>query len=67
MTHHYRHRVRYRECDPMGVAYHTHVLDSDACKGDGLTGLHWPDRRTVKVDTAPDDLQLSCSAGVVAA
>lgn len=27
MTHHYRHRVRYRECDPMGVAYHTHVLD----------------------------------------
>lgn len=46
---------------------HTHVLDSDACKGDGLTGLHWPDRRTVKVDTAPDDLQLSCSAGVVAA
>ncbi|MEM1054080.1 MAG: thioesterase family protein [Bacteroidota bacterium] len=27
MTHAYRHRVRYRECDPMGVAYHTHVLD----------------------------------------
>ena len=23
----YRHRVRYRECDPMGVAYHAHVLD----------------------------------------
>ena len=23
----HRHRVRYRECDPMGVAYHTHVLD----------------------------------------
>lgn len=22
-----RHRVRYRECDPMGVVYHTHVLD----------------------------------------
>ena len=21
------HRVRYRECDPMGVAYHTHYLD----------------------------------------
>ncbi len=23
----YEHRVRYRECDPMGVAYHTHYLD----------------------------------------
>ncbi|HET6566747.1 MAG TPA: thioesterase family protein [Rhodothermales bacterium] len=23
----YQHRVRYRECDPMGVVYHTHYLD----------------------------------------
>jgi acyl-CoA thioester hydrolase len=23
----YEHRVRYRECDPMGVVYHTHYLD----------------------------------------
>lgn len=23
----YRHRVRYRECDPMSVVYHTHYLD----------------------------------------
>ena len=23
----YRRRVRYRECDPMGVTYHTHFLD----------------------------------------
>ncbi len=23
----YLHRVRYRECDPMGVVYHTHYLD----------------------------------------
>lgn len=23
----YRHRVRYRECDPMGVVYHGHYLD----------------------------------------
>ncbi len=23
----YRHRVRYRECDPMGVVYHTHYID----------------------------------------
>ena len=27
MTYEYRHRVRYRECDPMGVVYHTHFLD----------------------------------------
>lgn len=26
-TYSYRHRVRYRECDPMGVVYHTHYLD----------------------------------------
>ncbi len=23
----HQHRVRYRECDPMGVVYHTHYLD----------------------------------------
>ena len=23
----HRHRVRYRECDPMGIVYHTHYLD----------------------------------------
>lgn len=27
VTHTYSHRVRYRECDPMGVVYHTHFLD----------------------------------------
>ena len=26
-SYHYERRVRYRECDPMGVAYHTHYLD----------------------------------------
>ncbi len=26
-TYTHRHRVRYRECDPMGVVYHTHYLD----------------------------------------
>lgn len=26
-TYTYYHRVRYRECDPMGVVYHTHYLD----------------------------------------
>lgn len=26
-TYPYHHRVRYRECDPMGVVYHTHYLD----------------------------------------
>ncbi len=27
ISHIYRHRVRYRECDPMGIVYHTHYLD----------------------------------------
>lgn len=27
IEHRYRHRVRYRECDPMGVVYHTHFVD----------------------------------------
>ncbi len=27
ITYVHRHRVRYRECDPMGVVYHTHYLD----------------------------------------
>lgn len=27
ITHHYRHRVRYRECDRMGIVYHVHFLD----------------------------------------
>lgn len=27
MTYDHPHRVRYRECDPMGVVYHTHYLD----------------------------------------
>ncbi len=26
-THVHTHRVRFRECDPMGVAYHTHCID----------------------------------------
>lgn len=26
-TYSHHHRVRYRECDPMGVVYHTHYLD----------------------------------------
>lgn len=27
LSHRYRHRVRYRECDPMGVVYHAHFVD----------------------------------------
>jgi acyl-CoA thioester hydrolase len=26
-TYSHQHRVRYRECDPMGIVYHTHYLD----------------------------------------
>jgi len=27
IEHRYLHRVRYRECDPMGVVYHAHYVD----------------------------------------
>ncbi len=27
VTYNYQHRVRYRECDPMGVVYHAHYID----------------------------------------
>ncbi len=27
LEHRLRHRVRYRECDPMGVVYHAHYVD----------------------------------------
>ena len=36
----YRHRVRYRECDPMGVVYHTHYLDYfEAARTEALRDL----------------------------
>ena len=36
----YRHRVRYRECDPMGVVYHTHYLDYfEAARTEALRNL----------------------------
>lgn len=41
-TYSHRHRVRYRECDPMGVVYHTHYLDyfevarTEALRGAGV-------------------------------
>lgn len=37
LTYTYRHRVRYRECDPMRVVYHTHYLDYfEAARTEGL-------------------------------
>lgn len=45
MTHHYRHRVRYRECDPMGVVYHAHVLDwFEAARTEALRSAGLPYR-----------------------
>lgn len=33
----YQHRVRYRECDPMGVVYHSHYIDYfEAARTEGL-------------------------------
>lgn len=38
--HVYHHRVRYRECDPMGVVYHTHYLDYfEAARTEALRAL----------------------------
>ncbi|MFP4228339.1 MAG: acyl-CoA thioesterase [Salinivenus sp.] len=42
MPYEYRHphRVRYRECDPMGVVYHTHYLDYfEAARTEALRNL----------------------------
>ncbi len=42
IEHVYRHRVRYRECDPMGVVYHAHYVDyfeaarTEALRAQGL-------------------------------
>ncbi|HHP7237292.1 acyl-CoA thioesterase [Longibacter sp.] len=39
-TYQYEHRVRYRECDPMGVVYHTHYLDYfEAARTEALRDL----------------------------
>ncbi len=44
-THVYRHRVRYRECDPMGVVYHAHYLDYfEAARTEALRALGMPYR-----------------------
>ena len=42
----YRHRVRYREADPMGVVYHVHCLDwFEAARTEALrtTGVSYAD------------------------
>ena len=42
----YRHRVRYRECDPMGVVYHAHVLDwFEAARTEALRAAGLPYRQ----------------------
>lgn len=39
----YRHRVRYRECDPMGVVYHSHYLDYfEAARTEALRAMGLP-------------------------
>ena len=39
----YRHRVRYRECDPMSVVYHTHYLDYfEAARTEALREMGLP-------------------------
>jgi acyl-CoA thioester hydrolase len=41
----YRHRVRYRECDPMGVVYHAHYVDYfEAARTEALREMGMPYR-----------------------
>ena len=43
LTHAHRHRVRYRECDPMGVAYHAHAVDwFEAARTEALRAAGMP-------------------------
>ena len=46
LTFTHRHRVRYRECDPMGVVYHAHVLDwFEAARTEALRAAGLPYRQ----------------------
>lgn len=41
----YQHRVRYRECDPMGIVYHTHYIDYfEAARTEALRHIGLPYR-----------------------
>ncbi len=43
LTYMYYHRVRYRECDPMRVVYHTHYLDFfEAARTEALRSFGLP-------------------------
>lgn len=45
LEHRYRHRVRYRECDPMGVVYHAHFVDHfEAARTEALRAHGMPYR-----------------------
>ncbi|MEM1125578.1 MAG: thioesterase family protein [Bacteroidota bacterium] len=43
MAYVYEHRVRYRECDPMGVVYHAHYIDYfEAARTEALRTMGLP-------------------------
>ncbi|CAM3229299.1 acyl-CoA thioesterase [Rhodothermus bifroesti] len=45
ITHCYQHRVRYRECDPMGMVYHAHYVDYlEAARTEALRAMGLPYR-----------------------
>lgn len=45
IRHVYQHRVRYRECDPMGMVYHAHYVDYlEAARTEALRTLGLPYR-----------------------
>lgn len=58
----YEHRVRYRECDPMGVVYHTHYADYfEAARTEALRnlGLAYKDLEATGVILPVVELQIS--------
>lgn len=57
----YTHRVRYRECDPMNVVYHTHYLDYfEAARTEALRelGLAYKELETVGIIMPVVEVQL---------
>lgn len=68
LTYTHRHRVRYRECDPMGVVYHAHVVDwFEAARTEALreAGLPYRDLEASGIIMPVVDLSVRYHASVL--
>lgn len=62
VDHTYTHRVRFRECDPMGVVYHAHYIDwFEAARTEALrsTGFSYRELAESGIDMPVLDLAVS--------